>query len=92
VSPWRESDAPRGDGSPASARSMPAAGGSIFIFRTSGRVGPQAVELWLRSADRLAGAHPLSVGDLGCGNERVRDLLASRLGDDFTYQGYDLQP
>jgi len=52
----------------------------------------QAVELWLRSADRLAGAHPLSVGDLGCGNERVRDLLASRLGDDFTYQGYDLQP
>jgi len=54
------------------------------------------VELWVRNADRLgpqlAGAGPLVVGDLGCGNQRVRGLLANSLGDRFTYQGYDLQP
>jgi polysaccharide pyruvyl transferase WcaK-like protein/SAM-dependent methyltransferase len=52
----------------------------------------QAVELWMENAARPASGPSISVGDLGCGNGRVRDLLATRLGRAFTYQGYDLQP
>lgn len=55
-----------------------------------------AVTLWLRNSHRLH-AEPtdprvVTAGDLGCGNERVRRVLAERLGGGFRYQGYDLHP
>jgi len=34
----------------------------------------------------------ITVGDLGCGNERLRVVLARHLGDRFSYLGYDLLP
>jgi SAM-dependent methyltransferase len=56
----------------------------------------RAVELWTRNSDALwveaAGRGPIAVADLGCGNERLCAVLASRLSGQFTYQGYDLQP
>lgn len=35
---------------------------------------------------------PIDVGDLGCGNERLRDALHHELGRPFRYRGYDLHP
>ncbi len=51
-----------------------------------------AVELWFENSEWLFDSRSPSVGDLGCGNERLRDLVASPLGRSFTYQGYDLHP
>src|SRR5829696_772201 len=35
---------------------------------------------------------PLTIADFGAGNERLRDVLAERLGRTHTYHPYDLQP
>jgi hypothetical protein len=34
----------------------------------------------------------LRVADFGCGNERLHEVLAHRLGDGLVYHGYDLEP
>lgn len=42
---------------------------------------------WARVA-----ARPVTIGDFGAGNERLRPLLAAKLGVPHTYHPYDLHP
>lgn len=50
-----------------------------------------AVALLIAHRDALP-QHSLAVADFGAGNERLRPLLASRLGCELEYHPYDLHP
>lgn len=52
-----------------------------------------AVDLWIAAREALgAGGGRVRVADFGAGNERLRGLLASRLGTEYDYYPYDLHP
>jgi SAM-dependent methyltransferase len=52
-----------------------------------------AVDMWLEPGGSRAGeGGTIRIADLGCGNERLRGVLTERIGQPFSYQGYDLQP
>jgi hypothetical protein len=53
-----------------------------------------AVELWVEGGSgwRPPGGLAVRIADLGAGNERLRNLLASRLADPHEYLPYDLHP
>ncbi|MEH2255590.1 class I SAM-dependent methyltransferase [Nostoc sp.] len=36
--------------------------------------------------------NPIKIADFGCGNERLKSVLTAKLGNQFDYYGYDLQP
>jgi hypothetical protein len=56
------------------------------------RRAERAVDMWARGRPVGDRGGTVSIADFGCGNERLRDVLADRLSDPFNYQGYDLEP
>jgi hypothetical protein len=54
----------------------------------------RATSLWLEviAGDALSSEHLLQMADFGCGDEKLRKVLASKLGRAFEYHGYDLHP
>jgi len=53
-----------------------------------------AASLWAeyRGSWRPDGDRPLRIADFGAGNERLRDVLAARIGQSFAYFPFDLHP
>jgi hypothetical protein len=53
-----------------------------------------AVQLWVERGTgwRPSGGRAVRIADLGAGNERLRDVLASRVAEPYEYRPYDLHP
>jgi SAM-dependent methyltransferase len=53
-----------------------------------------ATSLWLEllAEDCISNDTVVQVADFGCGDEKLRKILAARLGQTFAYHGYDSYP
>ncbi|QMS90669.1 class I SAM-dependent methyltransferase [Nostoc edaphicum CCNP1411] len=52
-----------------------------------------AVEMFIANDISLTNnINPIRIADFGCGNERLKSVLIGKLGNQFDYYGYDLEP